>query len=223
MQMLDGTVTYIWEAEAPLHNGAEAQVIAGFWMGRAAVLKNRHPRAYRHPDLERRVVRSRMITEISVLKSLHQNGLPVPEVLGTLREGRILILERIQGTPLCEALEHAESVVATNLLNDLGRLLRLLHQNDVVHGDLTTHNVVLGPKGLSLIDFGLARRAPELEHLGLDLHVLKESLDARHPGIEDSMRLCIEGYLGACTGHNPNGASVIRRFESILSRVRYHG
>ena len=78
MQMVDGTVNSIWLAETPLHSGAEAQVVAGIWMGRSAVLKFRHPRTYRHPDLERRVVRSRMAAEVSILRILHEKGLPVP-------------------------------------------------------------------------------------------------------------------------------------------------
>ena len=223
MQMLDCAVTHIWSAEAPLHSGAEAQVIAGIWMGHSAVLKFRHPRTYRHPELERRVVRSRMAAEASILRILHEKGLPVPEVLGTLREGRILILARIQGNPLCEALDHAGPVDAADLLEKLGSLLRLLHEHEIVHGDPTTHNVIVGSNGLSLVDFGLARRAPELEHLGLDLHVLKESLDARHSGLEAAMNKVLSGYISTCSGHDPLGVSVVRRFESILGRVRYHG
>jgi len=223
MQIMDEVVTCIWSAEATLHSGAEAQAIAGIWMGRSAVLKFRHPRTYRHPELERRVVRSRMAAEVSVLRSLHEKGLPVPEVLSTLREGRIIILERIQGDPLCEVLDGAGQADASNLLENLGGLLRALHEHNVVHGDPTTHNVIAGQKGLSLVDFGLARRAPELEHLGLDLHVLKESLDARHPRIETAMSAVLRGYVSSCSGHEPHGASVVRRFESILGRVRYHG
>ena len=197
--------------------------MAGIWMGRSAVLKFRHPRTYRHPDLERRVVRSRMAAEVSILRILHEKGLPVPEVLGTLREGRMIILERIQGDPLCEVLDRAESADATDLLEKLGSLLRSLHEHEIVHGDPTTHNVIVGPKDLSLVDFGLARRAPELEHLGLDLHVLKESLDARHSGLEEAMNKVLSGYVSNCSGHEPRGVSVVRRFESILGRVRYHG
>ena len=38
-----------WSEGETLHLGAEAEVIAGTWFGRPAVLKKRRPRGWRHP------------------------------------------------------------------------------------------------------------------------------------------------------------------------------
>ena len=53
----------MWEPSELLHEGAEATVTAGKWMGKSAVLKMRRPRGYRHPDLDRRLTRSRLSVE----------------------------------------------------------------------------------------------------------------------------------------------------------------
>ena len=76
---------------------------------------------------------------------------------------------------------------------------------------------------ISIIDFGLSQVTTEIEYFGLDLHVLKESLDARHPLFLSAMEFVIQGYVQACTGVTPLGQHVKTRYEKILSRVRYHG
>ena len=52
-------------------------------------------------------------------------------------------------------------------------MIRRLHEIGISHGDLTTHNVMVSEDNLHLIDFGLSRQSPELEHFGLDLQVLR--------------------------------------------------
>ena len=61
-------------------------------------------------------------------------------------------------------------------MEEVGALIRRLHEEDISHGDLTTHNILIDDSGdLYLIDFGLARVSPELEHMGLDLQVHNNS------------------------------------------------
>ena len=60
----------MWESGELLHEGAEATVTEGFWLGRKAVLKSRRPRAYRHPDLDRRLTKQRLSVEARVLSKL---------------------------------------------------------------------------------------------------------------------------------------------------------
>jgi Kae1-associated kinase Bud32 len=104
-----------------------------------------------------------------------------------------------------------------------GALIRSLHEEGFSHGDMTTHNILIDASGsLSLIDFGLARITPELEHMGLDLQVLNECLTASHSEFEGAVEAMIEGYLR--NGDDEFGASdVISRFYAIKGRVRYHG
>ena len=61
-----------------LYLGAEAGVWRGTWMGLPAVRKQRRLRAWRHPDLDDRLGRRRMIAEARLMVRLHRIGLNVP-------------------------------------------------------------------------------------------------------------------------------------------------
>ena len=79
-------------------------------------------------------------------------------------------------------------------------------------------------EGIYLIDFGLSRILPELEHLGLDLQVLHECLTASHSEYENAVDELIYGYLNADSGllGSISSKDVIFRFNEIRGRVRYH-
>ena len=95
----------------------------------------------------------------------------------------------------------------------------------ISHGDLTTHNVMVSEDDLHLIDFGLARQSPELEHFGLDLQVLRECLGSSHTNIPDAIERVCQGYMDSeCQNSDSESAiNVIERFHKIVGRVRYHG
>tara|TARA_B100001250_G_scaffold337847_1_gene304768 strand:- start:1203 stop:1847 length:645 start_codon:yes stop_codon:yes gene_type:complete len=214
----------MWRPEKLLHEGAEATVSAGSWLGRQAVLKSRRPRGYRHPDLDRRLTRQRLAVEARVLSRLSSFGFPSPKLLFLDQQKSSMLLSMIEGRTLHDLLKsNASSEIK---LSDLGRLIRRLHEAGISHGDLTTHNVMVTEEGsIHLIDFGLSRISPELEQLGLDLQVLRECLGASHSSMPDAMDKVCAGYLEA--GASDKGAEpaedVLDRFQKIASRVRYHG
>jgi len=214
----------MWRPEKLLHEGAEATVSAGSWLGRQAVLKSRRPRGYRHPDLDRRLTRQRLAAEARVLSRLSSFGFPSPKLLFLDQQKSSMLLSMIEGRTLHDLLKSNDS--SEIKLSELGRLIRRLHEAGISHGDLTTHNVMVTEEGsIHLIDFGLSRISPELEHLGLDLQVLRECLGASHSSIPDAMDKVCAGYLEAGTSNKgaEDAEDVLDRFQKIASRVRYHG
>ena len=213
----------MWMPEKTLHEGAEATVTAGSWLGKAAVLKMRRPRGYRHPDLDRSLTRQRLSVEARVLARLQSSEFPSPALFDLDLEEGWMLLSRIDGRPLYDALNDT-SVGDASMVN-VGALIRRLHEMDISHGDMTTHNILADAAGsLSLIDFGLARISPELEHLGLDLQVLNECLTASHSEHEGAVQSMVDGYLAADAGGGVASATeVVARFDAIRGRVRYHG
>ena len=210
-----------WAPSEVLHEGAEATVTAGFWMGKPSVLKLRRPRGYRHPDLDRMLTRQRMSVEARVLGRLQLIGFPSPSLHDLDVDGGWMVLSRLDGRPLCDALRDGSAGLYE--VRSTGALIRRLHEAGFSHGDMTTHNILVDGSGcLSLIDFGLARISPELEHMGLDLQVLNECLTASHSEIGGAVEAMVEGYLE--DGDGEFGAKeVVSRFEDIRGRVRYHG
>ena len=214
-----GAAIRMWEPLELLHEGAEATVTAGKWMGKPAVLKMRRPRSYRHPDLDRRLTRSRLSVEVRVLGRLQQSGFSSPSLYDCDIEESWILISRIDGRPLYEAISDGSAGI--DVMENIGALIRRLHEEDISHGDLTTHNILIDEMGnLSLIDFGLARGSPELEHMGLDLQVLNECLTASHSELGGAVDAMLRGYIDA--GNN-EAANVVSRFETIRGRVRYHG
>ena len=214
-----GATIRMWEPLELLHEGAEASVTAGRWMGKPAVLKMRRPRGYRHPDLDGRLTRSRLSVEVRVLGRLQQSRFPSPSLYDCDIEESWILISRIEGRPLYEAI--SDGSAGGDVMEEVGALIRRLHEEDISHGDLTTHNILIDDSGdLYLIDFGLARVSPELEHMGLDLQVLNECLTASHSELEGAVDSMVRGYLDF--GNNEVG-DVGSRFEDIRGRVRYHG
>ena len=214
----------MWMPAKVLHEGAEATVTAGSWMGKPAVLKARRPRGYRHPDLDRRLTRQRLSAEARVLGKLQSIGFPSPSIIDIDQSQAWILKSRIEGAPLYDHLKSGSAGIES--LQHLGALVRRLHEAEVSHGDLTTHNVVISIDGLPyLIDFGLSRQSPELEHLGLDLQVLNECLTASHSSIVGGIEAVSEGYIEeeSDTKNTWPAAQVVERFQKITSRVRYHG
>ncbi len=220
VHMTDGFAT-MWNPSEILHRGAEAIVISGYWLGEEAVLKVRNPRSYRHPDLDRRLIRQRLSAEVRVLNKLHSTTISSPSLLDIdLGEGWIL-LTKIEGETLYESLLCGSSGLEE--IRKLGGVIREMHESGISHGDLTTHNVMIDHQGkISLIDFGLSKIAPEIEQLGLDLQVLHECLNASHHEYEGAIDILIDGYLSSSNDISPSGNEVIDRFNSIRGRVRYH-
>ena len=220
---MDGGAKPIWHEGQIIHEGAEATVIEGIWMGKKAVLKLRRPRSYRHPDLDRRLTRQRLSAESRILSRLSSIGFPSPHLIHLDLKHSSILMTRIDGAPLYDHLKSGDA--GAQDLFDLGSLLRRLHEAGISHGDLTTHNAMVSENGIHLIDFGLSRQSPELEHMGLDLQVLNECLRASHSAIKDGIEQVCEGYLNyeQKNSHSEGAEIVIQRFRKITERVRYHG
>ena len=123
------------------------------------------------------------------------------------------------------------------LLGRMGRAVGKLHAAGVVHGDLTTSNMMLRPaktpqqnsqsseeQGITgiadaeivLIDFGLATQAVQEEDRAVDLYVLERAFGSTHPKEEGLFGLVLEAY-----GSSYKGAkSTLRRLEDVRMRGR---
>ena len=219
---MDDESVPLWKTSKMIHQGAEATVFSGHWMGDKAILKKRNRRSYRHPDLDRRLTRQRLSVEVRVLTKLHSTEIPSPSLFDVDIDEGWIILSEVEGVTLYESLLNGKS--DNEQIKKFGGLIRQLHELGISHGDLTTHNVIIrGDDDLTLIDFGLSKISPEIEHLGLDLQVLHECLNASHYEQNDAIESMIEGYLShSSDDFTPSGTDVIDRFNSIRGRVRYH-
>lgn len=174
------------------------------------VVKTREPKKYRHTEIDARIVEERTEREYRVLKDARSAGAEVPEVEKTGEN--VLELENIRGETLRESLEDRIEAV-----RELGENVAKLHSADIIHGDLTTSNVLVSGGEPVIIDFGLAFRSQRTEDRAVDLHLFKQVLESSHPDhASEAWNSFIEGY-----SRYGNSGEVLERLEEVESRGRY--
>jgi TP53 regulating kinase-like protein len=113
------------------------------------------------------------------------------------------------------------------LLRKMGAAIGALHKAGVVHGDLTTSNLMLRPNAGSepgpelegdivLIDFGLASQSAQDEDRAVDLYVLERAIASTHPRSEGLCEDLILGYRDSYKG----APSALKRLEDVRLRGR---
>jgi TP53 regulating kinase-like protein len=175
------------------------------------VYKRRIEKRYRVRALDLRLRRERTKSEAKLLSEARRRGVPTPIVLDVDVDDSVLVLERLEG-----AL--AREVITEALSERIGELVGVLHQSGVIHGDLTTSNLIAGKDGrMYFIDFGLAFVDSSTEARGVDVHVFFQSLAGTHESYEQLKAAFSQGYQRTF----PQARQVLTRVEEIERRGRY--
>jgi TP53 regulating kinase-like protein len=203
-----------------LYRGAEADVIEGSWEGVDAIFKVRNPLRYRLPVLDEAIRRSRTIHEAQMIHSARSAGLRTPYLYAIDIPNSTLVMEYIRGERVKDVIPALQTRKVREIFRDLGRAAGSLHASGIMHGDLTTANVVYGEGELAFVDFGLAVRTRRIEDCAVDLRLIKETLSGAHPELSaDALDAIYEGYsaiVGTSRFH-----STLRQLQSIERRGRY--
>lgn len=70
----------------------------------------------------------------------------------------------------------------SDILSEVGVIIAKLHNGGIIHGDLTTSNILVRNKIAYLIDFGLSYSKPgSVEDFAVDLYVLEKAFLSTHP------------------------------------------
>jgi Kae1-associated kinase Bud32 len=202
-----------------LGRGAEAELWLVEWLGRKAVAKRRVPKAYRLPELDRTLRQSRTKLEARLLREGRMANVPTPLVydVDLAPESCVLTMEYIEGEQAKRLLNRLPLAEARKLSRRIGESIGRLHRGGVVHGDLTTSNMLVRGKTLHFIDFGLGAMTGELEAQGVDLRVLKEAFGSTHAHIGKCFDEMLKGY----TSEYKSGAEAVERMKEIAARGRY--
>jgi TP53 regulating kinase-like protein len=232
---------------------------------RPGALKYRPPKAYRHPILDARLTKARLSSEAKVLERCWREGVPVPTVYAMDPAAGWMMLEWIEGVPVRVAINEwlgdrpeeedqgqqdtdiptpgeAAEAPLVNLMRRIGTVVGALHRTGVVHGDLTTSNMMLRPWGergqpngcaaseedqdkqkgkvlegdVVLIDFGLATQSMSDEDRAVDLYVLERAFASTHPRAERLFTTVLDSYREAFK----KAPSVLTKLEDVRMRGR---
>jgi len=204
---------------ALIYQGAEADLYSGLWQGKKAVYKVRKPLEYRLPSLDTAIRRQRTIHEAEALEASKRAGVRSPHLFFVNVRDTTLVMEFIEGPRLKEIADGPTTGI-DRWFRLLGKDVAMLHRAGIMHGDLTTANVVCGPTRLTFLDFGLSLRTGRLEDHAVDLRLLKETLVGAHSNVASMAMESVR--LGYSKGLGPKRtASVFGQLRSIERRGRY--
>lgn len=168
----------VLRVDKEIARGAEAYIYKGSFLGIPCIIKLRTQKSYRHPVLDSKIIRDRTIREAKIIISARRIGIKAPAVLFVDPDLGVLVLEYIKGRLLKDLLKNLDDEEACKIASTAGSYAALLHTNGIVHGDLTTSNMIYTDHGLFLVDFGLSDYSNDLEDLGVDVHLFLRSLES---------------------------------------------
>ncbi|CAJ2502397.1 Uu.00g097910.m01.CDS01 [Anthostomella pinea] len=226
-------------------------------------LKYRPPKPWRHPVLDARLTRHRILSEARVLVKCRREGVAVPAVYAVDEAAGWLALEWVAGAPVRVGVNEwlrrrrdseraagrgGDAVVTGDapgdadlvaLMRRIAGALGRMHKVGIVHGDLTTSNMMLRPWGegrerpanghaggqgdgllegeIVLIDFGLAGQSTSDEDRAVDLYVLERAFASTHPRAEALFSTVLESAYREAFKQAP---IVLKKLEEVRMRGR---
>jgi TP53 regulating kinase-like protein len=204
-----------------LKKGAEASLFLSDWHGRRVITKVRIPKRYRPEALDKQIRSYRTVHEPQLMHEAKAAGVPTPLIYLVNLPDASITMEFIEGKQVKQHLNKASKVERKNLCIKIGELVGKLHKEGLIHGDLTTSNMILNPEGkIFFVDFGLGEKNIELEAKGVDLHLLKRALQSTHYMFwEECYQAVLLGYSSVLS--EDLAEKVYEKIREIERRGRY--
>lgn len=192
-----------------ISSGAEAVILLN---ADGNIEKSRIEKSYRIQDIDILLRASRTKKEAKIMQKLHKI-ISVPKILNITEYN--LEMEHIDGVQIKKILDSRPELAVL-----IGRNLALMHDNSIMHGDLTTSNMILKKKNdsekLYFIDFGLSFVSTRIEDKAVDIHLFKQALESKHYRIFD------KAYDEFLKGYAPkNRGAILERLRIVEERGRY--
>ncbi|KDQ58069.1 hypothetical protein JAAARDRAFT_34869 [Jaapia argillacea MUCL 33604] len=215
-------------------------------------VKYRFTKQYRHPTLDTNLTRARVAGEARALMKCLRSGVNVPGIRMVDASEGVLGTEWIEGKSVRallgggaddegdddELLEDGQDtqelleedtlkpfgLSQDTLMSMIGTEIAKMHLADVIHGDLTTSNMMLpfpSPSHLTLlylVDFGLSFTSPLTEDKAVDLYVLERAFSSTHPDSSALFARVLDAYAKR-VGEKEWGV-VGRRLDDVRLRGR---
>ncbi|MDG6987634.1 MAG: Kae1-associated serine/threonine protein kinase [Nitrososphaerota archaeon] len=201
-----------------LYRGAEADVVLGDWQGLPAVFKVRKPLPYRLPALDEEIRRRRTVHEAEMIRHAKRAGVASPYLYHLDLPASTLVMEYVGGEMLRDLAGRMGEEDAEEPFFKFGEGVARLHTAGLMHGDLTTANVMSRRGGLVFLDFGLAYRTSRLEDHAVDLRLIKETLVGAHPGIS---RVALDALFRGYEAQS--GTARFRKVRGQLRNIERRG
>ncbi len=218
------------------------------------ITKNRIPKSYRLKELDDKLRKGRTKSESKILIKSNKI-INTPKVIKT--EKFQIQMQYIPGERLSETLNSKPEKEQIKIIKQIAKQISILHNNNIIHGDLTTSNTILltNPKDkenhitlptpinksqkeplgkhiinepkarlfvcnskpvIYIIDFGLGFISTKIEDKAVDIHLIKQALEAKHYQNWEKL------YTGFLKSYNPKEKTkILAQLKKVESRGRY--
>ena len=191
--------------------GAEAVI----YQDKSRIMKERLSKSYRLPQLDETLRKFRTRREAKILTKLEEINFPAPHLQDFCDKRMSIFMDFVPGEQLKEVIEDDFHILAT----EMGTKIAQLHQKDIIHGDLTTSNMIKHQDTgeLNIIDFGLSFFSDKPEDKAVDLFLLDRALESKHYKIYPEV---FDTFLESYEMHYPAAQDILERFKQVKGRGR---
>ncbi len=200
--------------------GAEAKI----YKENNKIIKERIKKNYRIPEIDQKLRKQRTKQEASLISKAIRAKVASASVLEYNLKKNILEIEYLQGPKIRDYLnslnenKKKQNLEIKNTSKKIGSIIGKLHEANIIHGDLTTSNMIFKDKEIYIIDFGLGSFSEKIEDKAVDLHLFKECLKSKHYSI---WRICWQEFIKAYKKELKNSKKILERLETVEARGRY--
>lgn len=201
-----------------LYQGAESRISLDIFDGQDVIVKERIAKGYRIKQLDEELRKLRTRKEVKLLTEIRKLGIPTPKILHVDEKNHKITMEFVNGHRLKDYLNSISPDEVKSICLKLGKQIGKLHSNNIVHGDLTTSNMILKDDEIYFIDSSLGEFTQRIEEKGVDMKLLKEAIKSTHFKIFDEV--CDSILVGYRQGYK-EADLVLVQLKEIEKRARY--
>ncbi len=194
-----------------IYQGAEAKL----FLKDNILVKERIQKSYRINYLDIQLRKTRTKREAKILQKLQELNFPAPKIIK--QDEFTIEMEFLKGEQVKNIINEKN---CAQIAKEIGEKTGIMHKNDIIHGDLTTSNMMQNYGTIYFIDFGLSFISKKSEDKAVDLHLLDHAIDSKHYEVHNEfMQNFYEGYKKT----NPEAHQILERLETVQKRGRYKG
>lgn len=196
-----------------ISRGAEANI----YLDRGIIKKERVVKGYRVAQLDSYLRKTRTKREARLVSLARRAGVPTPFIYDVDNTRAAIEMKNIEGERVREILDDLTTEERIELCREIGKSVGRLHSANIIHGDLTTANMVLSEGKVYFIDFGLGEISESIEDKGVDLLVFKKAMYSTHYAY---WKECYNAFLEGYSEYEKH-EDVVQRLRAIERRGRY--
>ena len=180
--------------------------------GKDHLEKQRVKKGYRLKEIDEEIIKTRTRREANLIRTARRIGVNVPSIIDESKE--TITMEFLDGKRIKDVLNENNY---EELCTKIAYYIALLHKNEIIHGDLTTSNMMFKDNEIYFIDFGLGFKSSRIEDKASDLYLMKQALDSTHFNISDrAWQIILKAYQ-----QNYPEKRVMETLKKIEKRRRY--